>query len=66
MTLPFETARIASKSSSRQSFIGGLDARIIMGKDEEALLQLCPERSDAKPMRPRDKAPSNAITAFLQ
>jgi predicted phage-related endonuclease len=33
MTLPFETARISPKHLNRRSFIGGSDARIIMGID---------------------------------
>jgi putative phage-type endonuclease len=36
-------ARLAD-SSSRRSFIGGSDARIIMGKDEKALLRLWQEK----------------------
>jgi predicted phage-related endonuclease len=32
------------KSSDRRSFIGGSDARIIMGNDEAALLQLWREK----------------------
>jgi predicted phage-related endonuclease len=50
MTLPFETARIRSKRLNRRSFIGGSDARIIMGSDEAALLQLWREkRGEAEP-----------------
>jgi predicted phage-related endonuclease len=50
MTLPFETARISPKRSNRRSFIGGSDARVIMGKDEAALLQLWLEkRGEAEP-----------------
>src|SRR5436190_17324778 len=50
MTLPFETARISPKRLSRRSFIGGSDARIIMGSDEPALLQLWREkRGEVKP-----------------
>src|SRR5262245_18137708 len=51
MTLPFETAaRISPKRSNRRSFIGGSDARVIMGKDEPALLPLCLEkRVEAEP-----------------
>src|SRR5437763_16096162 len=38
------------KNGWRQSFIGGSDARIIMGRDEEALLQLWREkRGEAEP-----------------
>jgi putative phage-type endonuclease len=50
MTLPFETARISLKRSNRRSFIGGSDARIIMGTDEAALLRLWHEkRGEAEP-----------------
>jgi predicted phage-related endonuclease len=50
MTLPFETARISPKRLNRRSFIGGSDARIIMGSDEAALLRLWREkRGAAKP-----------------
>src|SRR6184192_2580362 len=50
MTLPFETARISPKHLSRRSFIGGSDARIIMGSDEPALLRLWREkRGEVKP-----------------
>ena len=50
MTLPFETARIPPKRANRRSFIGGSDARIIMGSDEVALLQLWHEkRGEAEP-----------------
>jgi predicted phage-related endonuclease len=44
MTLPFETARISPKRFNRRSFIGGSDARIIMGADEAALLRLWREK----------------------
>jgi predicted phage-related endonuclease len=44
MTLPFETARISPKRPNRRSFIGGSDARIIMGADEAALLRLWREK----------------------
>jgi predicted phage-related endonuclease len=44
MTLPFETARISPKRLNRRSFIGGSDARIIMGADEAALLRLWREK----------------------
>src|SRR5262249_29353634 len=40
MTLPFESARISPKHLNRRSFIGGSDARVIMGSDEAALLRL--------------------------
>src|SRR3954454_24747754 len=36
--------RKLSNQSSRQNFIGGSDARIIMGKDEKALLRLWREK----------------------
>ena len=50
MTLPFETARISPKRLNRRSFIGGSDARIIMGSDEAALLRLWREkRGEAEP-----------------
>src|SRR5215470_10384148 len=50
MTLPFETARISPKRLNRRSFIGGSDARIIMGSDEGALLRLWREkRGEAEP-----------------
>jgi predicted phage-related endonuclease len=44
MTLPFETARISPKRLNRRSFIGGSDARRIMGADEAALLRLWREK----------------------
>ncbi len=50
MSLPFETARISPKRLNRRSFIGGSDARIIMGGDEAALLRLwCEKRGEADP-----------------
>src|SRR5438093_13113344 len=50
MTLPFETAPISPKSLNRQAFIGGSDARVIMGNDEAALLRLWREkRGEAEP-----------------
>jgi predicted phage-related endonuclease len=50
MTLPLETARSSPKRLNRQSFIGGSDARIIMGSDEAALLRLWHEkRGEAEP-----------------
>src|SRR6516165_2237399 len=50
MTLPFETARISATSSNRRTFIGGSDARIIMGSDESALVRLWREkRGEAEP-----------------
>src|SRR5262249_26198816 len=44
MTLPFETARISPKRLTRRSFIGGSDARVIMGAAEPALLRLWREK----------------------
>jgi len=44
MTLPFEATRISPKGLNRRSFIGGSDARIIMGSDEAALLRLWREK----------------------
>src|SRR5438094_9106015 len=50
MTLPFETARISPERLNRRSFIGGSDARIIMGNDEAVLLRLWHEkRGEAEP-----------------
>src|SRR5262244_1951751 len=50
MTLPFETARISPKRVNRRGFIGGSDARVIMGSDEAALLRLWREkRGEAEP-----------------
>jgi putative phage-type endonuclease len=50
MTLPIETARIYPIPPHRRSFIGGSDARIIMGTDEAALLRLWQEkRGQAEP-----------------
>ena len=44
MTLPFETAGISPKRLNRRHFIGGSDARMIMGADEAALLRLWREK----------------------
>src|SRR3974390_3010063 len=44
MTLPPETARSSPKRLNRQTFVGGSDARIIMGSDEAALLRLWQEK----------------------
>src|SRR5262245_16737745 len=50
MTLPFESARISPQRLNRRSFIGGSDARVIMGSDEAALLRLWREkRGEAEP-----------------
>src|SRR6266481_1395340 len=50
MTLPFKTAGGSPKHRNRRSFIGGSDARIIMGSDEAALLRLWREkRGEAEP-----------------
>ena len=49
MTLQLETARIYA-NPDRRAFIGGSDARTIMGTDEAALLRLWREkRGDAEP-----------------
>jgi predicted phage-related endonuclease len=45
MTLRLETARIYARPH-RRGFIGGSDARIIMGTDEAALVQLWREKRD--------------------
>ena len=44
MTLPFKTARISPQPLNRRRFIGGSDARVIMGSDEAALLRLWREK----------------------
>jgi predicted phage-related endonuclease len=50
MTLPSETAGMSPTRLNRRSFIGGSDARIIMGSDEAALLRLWREkRGEAEP-----------------
>jgi predicted phage-related endonuclease len=50
MTLPFSTASARPVGSARRFFIGGSDARIIMGTDEAALVRLWREkRGDAEP-----------------
>jgi predicted phage-related endonuclease len=50
MTLPFESMPISPKRLNRRSFIGGSDARVIMGSDEAALLRLWREkRGEAEP-----------------
>ena len=51
MTLVSETTRIRLSSSNRRNFIGGSDARIIMGVDETALLRLWREkRGELEPL----------------
>jgi predicted phage-related endonuclease len=50
MNLPFPSAPFHPKDAHRRSFIGGSDARIIMGTDEAALVRLRQERrGDAEP-----------------
>jgi predicted phage-related endonuclease len=50
MTLPFDSAWISPKHLNRRSFIGGSDARVIMGSDEDALLRLWREkRGESEP-----------------
>src|SRR5262245_25721514 len=50
MTGPFSTAPISLKCFDRRSFIGGSDARIIMGNGEAALVRLWrEERGGAGP-----------------
>ncbi|HET9587103.1 MAG TPA: YqaJ viral recombinase family protein, partial [Bradyrhizobium sp.] len=50
MTLPFETARTSPKRLDRRGFIGGSDARVIMGSDAAALVRLGREnRGEAEP-----------------
>jgi predicted phage-related endonuclease len=50
VTLPFESAQISAKPLNRRGFIGGSDARAIMGSDEAALLRLWREkRGEAEP-----------------
>jgi predicted phage-related endonuclease len=44
MTDPFSTAPISLKCFDRRGFIGGSDARIIMGSDEAALVRLWREK----------------------
>ena len=44
MTLPLEAAPISPKRHDRRNFIGGSDARVIMGHDEAALIQLWQEK----------------------
>jgi predicted phage-related endonuclease len=50
MTLPLESPSIRPKRFDRRTFIGGSDARIIMGNDEAALIHLWHEkRGEAEP-----------------
>jgi predicted phage-related endonuclease len=50
MTLPFETAHLSPKRRDRRGFIGGSEARVIMGNDEAALLRLWRmKRGEAEP-----------------
>ena len=50
MTDPFSTALISLKCFDRRTFIGGSDARVIMGSDEPALIRLWREkRGEADP-----------------
>jgi putative phage-type endonuclease len=50
MTRPFSTAPISRTCFDRRSFIGGSEARIIMGTDEAALVRLWREkRGEAEP-----------------
>src|SRR5437016_4098713 len=50
MTLPLNSEPTSARHRNRRSFIGGSDARIIMGADEAALLRLWREkRGEAKP-----------------
>src|SRR6202795_616040 len=44
MTLPFSTGSVSRKRVDRRTFIGGSDARIIMGADESALVRLWREK----------------------
>jgi predicted phage-related endonuclease len=44
MTLPFAPAPVYLKDANRRSFVGGSDARIIMGTDEAALVRLWREK----------------------
>jgi len=44
MTLPFTRAPIYPNNGNRRSFIGGSDARVIMGNDEDALVRLWREK----------------------
>ncbi|MET3837973.1 hypothetical protein ABIE49_000051 [Bradyrhizobium sp. OAE829] len=61
---------MVTDSSDRRSFIGGSDARIVMGADEAALLRLWREkRGEVEPedlsnnliVRHRDRGPQSAL-----
>src|SRR6476660_4753899 len=50
MTLPFTPAQVHARHASRRSFIGGSDARIIIGIEQAALVRLWREkRGEAEP-----------------
>ena len=50
MTLPFSGASARPVGSARRFFVGGSDARIIMGTDEAALVRLWRQkRGEAEP-----------------
>jgi hypothetical protein len=50
MTLPFAPAPVYPKDANPRYFVGGSDARIIMGTDEAALVRLWREkRGEAEP-----------------
>src|SRR3989454_6551977 len=49
MTRPFSSAPISLKCFDRRSFIGGSDARVIMGADEAALIRLWREKRGEVP-----------------
>src|SRR5271167_3252921 len=47
---PIQLPKVSAAPSDRRNFIGGSDARIIMGVDEDALIRLCREkRGEAEP-----------------
>ena len=51
----------------RQNFIGGSDARIIMGKDEKALLRLWKEkRGEGAPLPSRGQANPQTVNEILK
>jgi predicted phage-related endonuclease len=50
MTVPFTSAAVYPSKRNRRSFIGGSDARVIMGPDEAGLVRLWQEkRGEAEP-----------------